>query len=98
MLPGFIIGRPLFSGLLENDIIEGIVLLCVHYRYFVEGYNPMQIVVKNPPTLIQRWTEIIIQLRVLPQILSQVLTNIQNAKKKRNKWHTKNYFFLHYLD
>ena len=42
--------------------------------------------------LIQWWTEIIMQLRVLPQILSQVLANIQNAKKKRNKWQ-KNFFF-----
>ena len=29
--------------------------------------------------LIQWWTEIFVQLRVLPQILSQVLTNIQNV-------------------
>ena len=45
--------------------------------------------------LIQWWTEIIMQLRVLPQILSPVLTNIQNAKKKRNKWHKKiNFFYI----
>ena len=43
----------------------------------------------NPPMIIQRWIKIIIQLRVLPQILSQVSTNIQNTKKKKKKNCTK---------
>ena len=47
--------------------------------------------------LIQWWTEIIVQQRVLPQILSQVLTNIQNVKKKETSG-TKKFIFLHYSD
>ena len=61
------------------------------------SYNPVRLMVQKICyfnfDLIQWWTEIIMQLRVLPQILSQLLTNIHNAKKKRNKWHKKKLFF-----
>ena len=57
---------------------------------FIYEYN----ISMNPPTLIQWWTEIIIQLKVLPQILSQVLTNVQNAKKKKKQMAQKKKFFF----